>query len=189
MTLSKHEPPSQRELLSEDFATYGRHWLNPGLHAMAMYRLGQYVHSGDSLGRRAARPAFRLVRAFVRNVYGIELPPEARIGRRLFLGHAHGVVFAEGAVVGNDCLVRHNVTLGSATRGGSGRPIIGDRVEFGPGSIVMGRVVVGDDVLIGPNAVVFRDVPAGSRVLAPAPMIRPATTRQPQPPAVAADSH
>jgi serine O-acetyltransferase len=118
----------------------------------------------------------RRVAAFVTAAYGIELPLGVQIGRRLALPHPQGVVFGYGSCIGDDCMVRHNVTLGAASHERDGMPTVGDRVQFGPGSIVMGAVEVGDDVRIGPGAVVISDVPAGSRVLAPVATVVPPRT-------------
>jgi serine O-acetyltransferase len=147
--------------------------VSPGFHALVVYRLGRFIHSDDRALLRWARPLYRLARAFIAGVYAIELPREAQIGRRLHLPHPHGVVVSGDAVIGDDCMLRHNVTIGAGSDTRGGYPTIGDRVTFGPGSIVMGAVHVGDDVMIGPGAVVVHDVAAGSRVLAPLATCRP----------------
>lgn len=167
-----------RELISEDFRTHRRRIVSPGLHALVVHRLNKAVRESDRASARLARPFVRLARAFVEGVYGIEIPLGAEIGRRLFLPHPHGVVLVAGCVIGDDCMIRHNVTVGAGSDARGGYPTIGDRVQFGPGSIVMGAVTVGDDVLIGPSAVVVDDVPAGSRVLAPAAVVRPPRSRR-----------
>ena len=164
--------PGLRALLREDLATHGGRLASPGFHAVAVHRLGREVYRDDRPVRRLGRPLFRLGQALVTGLYGIELPLSCRIGRRLFLPHPHGVVVVAGAVLGDDCMVRHNVTLGAAGHRKPGRPVVGDRVQFGPGSIVMGAVTVGDDVLIGPGAVVVDHVPAGGRALAPRAEVR-----------------
>ena len=160
-------------LIGEDFRANGRSRVSPGFHALVVYRFGRCVYRDGRARLRWARPLYRLGRAFVAGVYSVELPREAQIGRRLHLPHPHGVVVSSDAVIGDDCMLRHNVTIGAGSDTRGGYPTIGDRVQFGPGSIVMGAVHVGDDVMIGPGAVVVRDVPAGSRVLAPLATCRP----------------
>ena len=173
MTGDEDGQPGLRELLREDFETHRRSRVSPGFHALAVYRLGRAVYRDDTPVRRLGRPLYRLGQALVTAAYGIELPLSCRIGRRLFLPHPHGVVFVPGSRIGDDCLVRHNVTLGAAGSRRPGRPVVGDRVQFGPGSIVMGAVTVGDDALIGPGAVVVEDVPAGGRARAPKAIVLP----------------
>lgn len=164
---------SLRELLREDWITHDRRWFHPGLHALAVYRLGRASDGATSVRGRLQWFAFRVARVFVVNVYGIELPPDVQIGRRLHLPHGQGVVFVPGSVIGDDCMVRHNVTLGVGSMHSGGRPRIGNRVQFGPGAMVLGDVTVGDDALIGPNALVIADVPRGARVVAPVGETRP----------------
>ena len=119
------------------------------------------------------RLVHRVASALITALYGIELPTAARIGRRLSLPHPQGVVLVGGSTIGDDCMVRHNVTLGAGSHDRGGFPTVGDRVEIGPGAIVMGEVTVGDEVKIGPGAVVITDVPSGGRALAPAASVRP----------------
>lgn len=158
--------------LREDFVTHGRRPLSAGFHAVAVHRLARAVHE-NALGGPLLRTAVRLARVAVVNLYGIELPPDADLGRRLHLPHPQGVVVVPGSVVGDDCLLRHGVTLGlgSATRGG--RPRLGDRVQVGPGASILGGVVIGDDVLVGPHALVIHDLPAGARAVAPVAQVHP----------------
>ena len=78
------------------------------------------------------------------------------------------------AEVGDDCVIRHNATIGAGYGGRKNLhngPKLGHRVEVGPGAVIFAGVKVGDDTAIGPNAVVMADVPAGSRVFVEAPRV------------------
>ena len=165
------------QLVREDFRTHRHNPAATGMQALVLHRLSRAAHESRSPVARAARPLCRAAWMLVKGLYNVELPHTARIGRRVRIPHPHSVVVVEGAVVGDDCLLRHNVTLGAGT-GDGGAPVIGDRVEFGPGAMVIGSVTVGDDVLVGPGALVMQDVPAGSRVLAPLATIRPPRSRR-----------
>jgi serine O-acetyltransferase len=111
----------------------------------------------------------RALFVFVRNVYGIELHASTVVGRRLEIGHEHGIVVHPDAVLGDDCVLRHNVTIGRgvADEDDEPAPRFGDRVKLSPGAVVLGGVTVGDDVRIGPNTFVTSDVPPGAHVLEP----------------------
>lgn len=179
MEHSSHHGMGTWRLIKEDFDTHLRHPLDPGFHALVVHRLGSAIPSNDRVINRGLRRLHHFAHRRVAAAYGIEIPPSVRIGRRLSLPHPHGVVFVVGAVIGDDCIVRHNVTLGAASHEHGGYPTVGDRVHFGPGSIVTGEVTIGDDVRIGPGAVVIADVPPGSRVLAPVGSIRPPSSESP----------
>ena len=70
--------------------------------------------SGRPILRAPLRLAVGFLSFFVRNFYGIELYPTARIGRRFGIAHQHGIVIHKRAVIGDDCLIRQGVTIGAA---------------------------------------------------------------------------
>lgn len=99
----------------------------------------------------------RAISQLVRFFTGIEIHPGATIGRRLFIDHGMGVVIGETAVIGDDVLIYHGVTLGGTGHGrGKRHPTVGDRVVIGAGAKLLGNIEIGDDSAIGSNAVVVR---------------------------------
>ncbi len=93
----------------------------------------------------------------------IEIHPGAEIGKRFVIDHGVGVVIGETAVIGNDVLVYHGVTLGGKTLDPVKRhPTIGDRVIIGAGAKLIGAITIGDDCAVGANAVVTKDMPKGT---------------------------
>ena len=133
---------------------------SPGLHAIWSYR---FAHRLWDKGPRW-RPAARIVSTATRALTGVEIHPGARIGRRFFIDHGMGVVIGATAVVGDDVMLYHGVTLGgrSLQRGVKRHPTVGNRVTIGTGARILGDIEIGDDVQIGANSVVVKDVPAGS---------------------------
>ncbi len=106
---------------------------------------------------------YRTMHRLVRNLYGIELPYSARIGRRVVIEHQHGIVVHGNSVVGDDCILRQGVTLGMRSMARPDEaPVLGRGVNVGAGAKILGAVRIGDGASIGANAVVLRDVPAGA---------------------------
>jgi serine O-acetyltransferase len=151
--------------IREDYRARGGGALSPGFHAVAVYRFGRWARSAPQPGRTLWSLIHSLLYVVVRNLYGIELPVRADVGRRLSIAHAGGIVLNPHTVIGDDCLLRHNITIGVGVVGGSA-PTIGSRVEIGAGAVLVGDITVGDDARIGPNAVVMSDVPAGGSAFA-----------------------
>jgi serine O-acetyltransferase len=87
-----------------------------------------------------------------------DIAPEATLGRRLMIPHPNGVVIHEDAVVGDDCMIMQQVTIGMIQEGAV--PRLGNNVYVGAGAKIIGKVNVGDGARIGANAVVTNDVPA-----------------------------
>lgn len=78
-------------------------------------------------------------------------------------------------VIGSQCEIFQNVTIGSNRRSRNGRfmPIIGNNVSIGSGGVVVGPINIGDNVIIGANSYVDKDVPSNVVVVgSPAKIIK-----------------
>ncbi len=93
--------------------------------------------------------------------YGIEIGCGCRIGRNLEIAHIHGIVLGKKTIIGDNCKIYQQVTIGKKD---DGYPIIGNNVTIYPGATVIGKIRVGDNAVIAPGAVVICDVPAGAVV-------------------------
>jgi len=128
-----------------------------GLWAVIYHRIAH------SLWRVNWKTPARYVSQWSRFVTGIEIHPGATIGRRFFIDHGMGVVIGETAIVGDDVLMYHQVTLGgTALEKVKRHPTIGNGVMIGMGAKVLGNITVGDRARIGANAVVTHDIPPGA---------------------------
>jgi serine O-acetyltransferase len=87
------------------------------------------------------------------------------IGGGLLLPHPNGIVIHDDCVIGVNCLIFQQVTLGAT---GSGVPRIGGHVDIGAGAKLLGRITIGDHARIGANALVVDDVPCGATVVSAA---------------------
>ncbi len=133
-----------------------------GVHALLWHRVA------NRLWRARLKLLARIIATWSRFFTGIEIHPGATMGRRVVIDHGMGVVIGETAVVGDDCLIYHGVTLGGKQPGsrdavpGARHPRIGNRVTIGAMGIVLGPITVGDDAIIGAHSLVLRDVPPGA---------------------------
>jgi serine O-acetyltransferase len=94
-------------------------------------------------------------------VAGADIPVNAsRIGGGLMIPHPTGVVVHPEAVIGPNCLIFQQVTIGTGPK--PGVPRLGGHVDVGPGAKILGGVTIGDHAVIGANAVVLSDVPPGA---------------------------
>jgi serine O-acetyltransferase len=97
---------------------------------------------------------------------GIEIHPGATIGRRVVIDHGMGIVIGETAIVGDDVLIYHGVTLGGKVNDRVKRhPTVGNNVLLGAGAKLIGDIEIGDGAMIGANAVVTKNVPAGAVIV------------------------
>ena len=132
----------------------------PGLQAVWLHRVAH------RLWQRKLLTLARFVSQFSRFWTGIEIHPGAQIGRRFFIDHGMGVVIGETAVVGDDVLLYHQVTLGGTSLERTKRhPTLGNGVLVGMGAKILGPITIGDECKIGANAVVNKDIPAHCTVV------------------------
>ncbi len=127
----------------------------PGLHAVWAHRFAHWLwlHGLKFVARGISQTA--------RLLTGIEIHPGATIGRRLFIDHGMGIVIGETAIVGDDVLMYHQVTLGgTALERIKRHPTIGNGVLIGMGAKILGPITIGDHCQVGANAVVNKDSPA-----------------------------
>lgn len=104
--------------------------------------------------RQVLKWKFRFWSAFT----GSDIHPSATIAGGLVLPHPTGVVIHRNAIIGSNCTLMQQVTIGQ-TAINSDVPKLGDCVYVGAGAKIIGKVCIGNFVSIGANAVVLTDVP------------------------------
>ncbi|AIR90446.1 serine O-acetyltransferase [Pseudomonas cremoricolorata] len=136
--------------------------------AVLHYRLAHQI--AQTCGNLAAyeRSLAAIVSRRGKMLSGAEIHCHARIGARFIIDHGVGTVIGETSVIGDDCYILGGVTLGargiSQNPCGARHPRIGDRVQIGAFSSVLGPVHVGNDAFIGPGCIISKDVPARAKV-------------------------
>ena len=133
----------------------------PGVKAVFFHRVANFF----------AKAKFyliaRIISQFSRFLTGIEIHPNANIGKNLFIDHGMGVVIGETSEIGDNVTIYHMATLGGIApsinsndqRNIKRHPTIEDEVVIGSGAQVLGPVTVGRCAKIGANAVITKDVP------------------------------
>lgn len=107
----------------------------------------------------------RLISEISRFLTLIEIHPGAQIGKRFVIDHGAGIVIGETAIIGDDCVLYHGVTLGGVSTNKEKRhPTLENNVMVGAGAKVLGPITLGNKVKVGANSVVTRDVPEGITV-------------------------
>ncbi|XXN13631.1 MAG: hypothetical protein AAI902_00090 [Candidatus Hodgkinia cicadicola] len=94
-------------------------------------------------------------------VCGCEISADAIIGKFVLLDHANGVVLGQRAVVGDNVIIMHNVTLGAlGNRTGLVRrhPTVCSGVYLGASAKLLGNLIVGHCGCVAANTVLTRDL-------------------------------
>lgn len=144
-----------------DMAAFRKALLIPGFEFTLYFRLCSIYHKYSCVGAWS-----RLMNTRLTYKFGFQIPRKTKIGRGLRISHFGALVVNYDSMIGENCYLSHNVTIGQAARGEKkGSPVIGDKVWIGPGAVIVGKVLIGNSVLIAPNSFVNMDVPNNSIVI------------------------
>ncbi len=132
----------------------------PGFHVMTVFH-----PLASILWHFKLRTLARLWAHIGRLLTGIEIHPQAQIGKNCFIDHGMGVVIGQTSVIGDNCLIYQGVTLGGKGWDDKRRhPIIGNNVMIGAHAQIIGPIRIGDSAHIGAGSVVLHDVAMGDTV-------------------------
>ena len=133
----------------------------PGVKAVFFHRIANFFSIAKF------HLVARIISQFSRFLTGIEIHPNAKIGKNLFIDHGMGVVIGETSDIGDNVTIYHMATLGGIApsidsdnqRNVKRHPTLKENVVVGSGAQILGPVIVGKNAKIGANAVVTKDVP------------------------------
>lgn len=150
-------------LLKEDLLTHGNDLISPGFWALAIHRFGNFrMGISSKVVRAPLSVAYNTAYQLVRTSTGIDLSYVVKVGRRVRI-HRPGALMIGAVSVGDDVVFRNSATIGVIHRKATAeKPVIGSRVEVGPGACIVGAIAVGEGAVIGANTVVFSNVEANS---------------------------
>lgn len=107
-------------------------------------------------------PFLIFYRVFVEWILTIELPFTTMIGKGLKIHHGQGLVVHGLSKIGSNCILRNSVTIGiKLDKDGNYTkpPIIGNNVDIGCNSVILGAITIGNNVKVGAGSVVVKSVP------------------------------
>jgi serine O-acetyltransferase len=137
----------------------------PGVHAVTVYRFGSWLLDKNLLVNVLLLPIYLLLNYHLKAFWGICIRRRAIIGEGLFIGHWGGIFISGMAVIGKNCDIFQDVSIGVSRYGNQyGYPIIGDNVQIGPGVKIYGRINIGNNVRIAPNATIDCNIPDNVQV-------------------------
>jgi serine O-acetyltransferase len=124
-----------------------------GFRISTYYRLCNYLFYNN----KGLYFVFFFVYRKLSRKYGIEIPPTTSIGSALFMPHPISIVINKNCVIGDNCHLHQNVTIGASGKFNNKKfPILHDNIYIGPGVIIFGDVVINNNCAIGAGTVVTK---------------------------------
>lgn len=152
-----------------NFKSLCKFWRIPGLKYIVCWRLSNHYSKLHPIGF-IARLLYK--KYFVK--YGFQIPRETKLGEGFQINHFGGIVINKGSVIGKNCTISQNITIGHTKRGiKAGCPTLGDLVYIGPGAVILGGIRIGTNVLIAANSLVTTDIDSNSIVSGNPAVIKP----------------
>lgn len=152
---------SLRKKIKADLAANSHN--TKGKFILIAFRMANYFSLHPSkLIRILGFPVVKYYQFTVMWLMGIEIPVRTQIGGGLNIAHGISVVLNEDTVMGENILLRQFVTIGNKSLVALHSPVIGNNVEIGANSVIIGDISIGDNVVIGAGSVVTKSIPANS---------------------------
>lgn len=112
----------------------------------------------------------RMLTELAHSETGIDIHPDATIGKYFTIDHGTGVVIGATCIIGDNVKIYQGVTLGAKSfpldadgnpiKGIPRHPVIGNNVVIYANATVLGRIRIGDGCVIGANVWVTEDMEA-----------------------------
>lgn len=107
----------------------------------------------------------RLMQQMNRLIFATDVPRTVKIGKGTKFAHSGlGCVIHDRAIIGDNCKILQNVTIGGRSKHGT--PVIGNNVLIGAGATILGGITIGNNVKIGAQALVMEDVQDNQTIVA-----------------------
>ena len=132
----------------------------PGKKLLATIRRYQHLTTNAGLFSKVLKPIVVLQYRFWSAITGADIPLNSKIAGGLLIPHPNGIVIHPNAIIGPNCLIFQQVTIGEGSK--PGLPIIEGHVDIGAGAKILGGIHIGTHTRIGANAVVINDIPGNA---------------------------
>jgi putative colanic acid biosynthesis acetyltransferase WcaB len=131
-----------------------------GLFIILFFRLSSYFSKNIFL-KTIGFPVRILYKLIVQWILGCDISDTTKIGKGFSIYHGQGIVVNSEVIIGVNCVLRQNTTIGISNKGGKS-PHIGNNVDIGANSVIIGDILIGNYVIIGAGSVVTKDIPCNS---------------------------
>lgn len=136
-----------------------------GKYIAVLFRLAQYIKRNSILYVLFIWYLL-FYRVIVEWFLCVELSWNTQVDSGFQIYHGSGLVIHPKSQIGKNCKIRQCTTIGvkqdAEGNYSDNAPIIGDNVDIGCNSVLIGPLKIGRNVIIGAGSVVVRDLPEGS---------------------------
>jgi serine O-acetyltransferase len=166
--MSEQDQRPAAEDVSADFPDWTREkptrFWDPSRKLIMTIRRYQYWRTRRGIIATFAHKLLIFRHRFWSVVTGADIALNSNIGGGLLLPHPNGVVIHPRAIIGVNCYILQQVTIGELPHR-DGVAVIEGHVDIGAGAKILGPVRIGAHAIIGPNSVVLSNVESKTSVI------------------------
>ena len=129
---------------------------------LVAFKISNFFTSNKLL-RTVGLPIRLIYKIIFQWILGIDIPDRLKFGNNFNVFHGQGLIIHADVIIGNNVTVRHNTTIG-VKKDGCTPPIIGDNVNIGANSVLLGAIKIGNNSIIAAGSIVVKDVAENSVV-------------------------
>lgn len=126
-----------------------------GAFFVAFYRIAHKC-TVNRLFRIVGLPYLLFYHWVIRDMFSFDIHEKTNIGKNLCVWHCFGIAINPNVVIGDNCTMRHNTTIGGNE---DAVPKLGNDIEIGTGAIILGKIKISNNVIIGAGSIVVKDIP------------------------------
>lgn len=132
-------------------------FFSAGVQALLLFRLSHLL-TRYKLARIFRVPTF--LYRLNQFICGVDIDPNATIGINFLMPHPSGIVIGGTTIIGDNCTIMQNVTIGSRNLGEVGKrhATLDDDVFVGPSVVILGNITINKHARIGAGSIVLADV-------------------------------
>lgn len=125
----------------------------------SFFKLSNYFATNENkVLRLLGIPIRILYKLIIEFIMSIEIPDKLKVGKNFNIYHGIGVIINANCIIGDNVSIRQNTTLGSKYDDGP-CPKIGNNVNIGCNTVIIGDIYIGDNVIIGAGSIVTKSFP------------------------------
>jgi serine acetyltransferase len=97
--------------------------------------------------------------------YGCDIAPTAKIGQNFKIAHIGGIVIGRNSIIGDNCTINNNLTLGMKNSNDISMLKVGNNVYISTRTKLLVNINIGDNCIIGANSVVNKSFEKNSVIV------------------------
>ncbi|HGY6832419.1 TPA: serine O-acetyltransferase [Escherichia coli] len=133
---------------------------NQKKHFLFWWRIASWLYGQNSKFKKRIA---RRIENRLKYRHSVDISLSCKIGKGLNIAHLNAIVITDNCVIGDFADLKQGITIGLRTDSADAMIVIGDHVDIGCNSSILGgKVTIGNNVTIGAHSLVLQNIPSNT---------------------------